>query len=205
MVVVSISTGSALTPCTNDGEWVCGTDKEDCGDSAKILTLGVPIPTAMASGKVLSASGAAATSGACATGASGSDNGPVTTMIDASGLTSGQKIGLGIGIPLAVLLLVSSGSVAYLVRKRARQVPVNTGQGIPTAWVKRESSSMSEWQTRSSASSTPWKKTTSIIVEAPDAFAGSVELPATEIKAKAAEASPIIGGRGSILGSWFKD
>ena len=124
-------------------------------------------------------------------------------LSDTGGLTSGEKIGLGIGIPLAVLLLVSSGSAAYFMRKRFRQVPIHDHtQGIIRTWGKRESSEMSEWTTRNSrAESVPWKeaKLKSVIVEAPDALAASVELPAYE--AKKQEASPV----GSTLGSWFKD
>ena len=184
-------------------EWVCGIDKLDCLDSTKILSLGVPIPTAMASGRVLTASSTAPISSACPTASSLPQNNPIAVLSATGGLTSGEKIGLGIGIPLAVLLLVSSGSAAYFVRKRFRQAPINShDERIPRAWGKRESSEMSEWTTRNSkAVSVSWKeaKSKSIIVEAPDALAASVELPAYE--AKKHEASPIV----STLGSWFKD
>ena len=159
----------------------------------------------MANGKALAANGtegAATANLANATGSSLSQDNPAPTSFaatDVGGLSEGQKIGLGIGIPLAVLLLVSSGISAYFTRTWSRQRP-DLARWLHSAWGRPDENLVAEWPTvQKDNGSTPWQQRMSKIVEAPGACAvrGSlVELPAEE--------NPAWEKR-IALGTWFKD
>ena len=113
--LVKPDAGVALVSCNTTGQYVCGENSTSCSDGDKIVGLGVPIPTATAGGSaiiwpmtslatsvvtvVVTASLPLATAPTDQTAQSQQSG----SYSDMNGLTTGEKIGLGIGIPAAVV------------------------------------------------------------------------------------------------------